>query len=457
MLNPILNVLKEAISRAIAKSDIKTLERILTKTHRGDISEVVKYLNKPDRVKLFSILLKLDTKKAVAVFLDLDDDIQLDILRGLTHRESINFILELPTSDIAKLIENLPQEIKIGILDKLKDEEKEKIQKILKEGEDLITSIVREDFISMEEDMTVEESLEKIKEIPNETEVIYIYITDSKNRLVGVISLKDLIKSPQNAMLKDIMTRDVIAVKENQTKMEAIDFVKRYDLYVLPVVDDEDLLKGVIYIEDVIDVISEKTTEDFFKMAGAKEEELFYSNRILKIAKLRMQWLLIATFGEFITAIIINSFSFTIEEFLPIIFFLPMVAALSGNISSQAAIITARGLQAGKLSENFYEYTSSVFKEFRVAAIVGLLISLIVGIISFIWISNHLLGLIVGVSMFFSMILAGLTGSIIPYITYKLNKDPTLATGPITLTINDIIGIAIYLTIATYFIHYLKL
>lgn len=457
MLNPVLNVLKDTIIKAIGKNDNKTLERVILKSHKGDIAEVLKYISKNDRIKLFSLTLKLDSKKAYQVFLDLDEELQIDILRGLNHREAINFLTELPASEIARTIENLPQEVKKGVLERLEDEEKRKLEKILQEGEDTVASIVREDYISMPDDITVAQALERFKDTPPDFEIVYVYVVDDKERLTGVVSPVELIKAPANAMLKDIMTRDLIVARENQTKEEAIDLFKRYDLYILPVIDEDDVLKGVIYIEDILDVISEKTTEDFFKMAGAQEEEMFYANRILKIAKLRMPWLLIATFGEFITAFIISGFKFTVEEFLPIIFFIPMVAALSGNISSQAAIITARGLSTGKLSENLSDYVSSVVKELKVAIIVGVAISLVVAGVSFVWISNHLLGVIVGVSMFFSITVAALTGSLIPYITYKLNKDPTLATGPITLTINDIIGIAIYLGIATYFIHYLKL
>lgn len=457
MINPVLNVLKDTIVKSLGKGDYKTLERVINKSHKADLAEVIKYMSKSDREKLFSFILKTDIKKAYQIFLDLDDEIQIDILRGLNHKEAINFLVEFPATEIARLIENLPQEIKTGVLEKLEDEEKKKIEKILKEGENTVASIIREDFLSMPEDITVEQSLDILKSMSLEFEVLYLYIIDEKKRLVGVVSLLELLKAPINAMLKDIMIRDIIVARENQTKEEAIELFRKYDLYVLPVVDEDDTLKGVIYIEDILDVMSEKTTEDFFKMAGAQEEEMFYSNKTVKIAKLRLPWLMIATFGEFITAFIISIFKFTIEGFLPIIFFIPMVAALSGNISSQAAIITARGLSIGKLSENFREYIYSIIKELKVAIIVGAIISIIVGSISFIWISNHLLGLIVGISMFFSIAIAGFTGSIIPYITYKLNKDPTLATGPITLTINDIIAIAIYLSIATYFINYLKL
>ncbi|MEZ0323312.1 MAG: CBS domain-containing protein, partial [Hydrogenothermaceae bacterium] len=334
MVNPVLKVLRETILRALTKNDYKTLERVLTKSHKGDIAEVIKNISRNDRLKLFSFLLKIDLRKAALVFLDLDDDIQIDIIRGLHHKESVTLILELPTGDIARFIDISPEEVKREVLEKLEDEEKQKIEKILKEGEDILASITREDFVYFEEDTTVQEALNRIKELPEDIEVLYIYITDEKKRVVGVVSLKDLIKSPENAMLRDIMIRDVIVAKENQTKEEAIELFRRYDLYMLPVVDEEDVLKGVIYIEDIINIISEKTTEDFFKMAGAQEEELFYSNKIFKIAKLRLPWLLVSTFGEFITAIIISVFKFTIEEFLPIIFFIPMVAALSGNISS---------------------------------------------------------------------------------------------------------------------------
>jgi magnesium transporter len=456
-MSPIIEVLKETLRRSVQRHDIKTIEKVLTKTHKGDIAEVLKYLSKEERVKIFNILYKMNPDKAAVVFTDFDDIVKIEIIRSIHIKDAVDFILKLPTTEIASIIENIPEDIKIAVIENLKGDEKEELKHLLSEGEDTVASLIQEDFIYILDVATVEEVIDKVKEHNEDREIIYIYVVDEKKKLVGVISLKEIITNPLNIMVKDIMRRGLIVLNINDTKEDAIETFRRYDLYVLPVVDEEGILQGVVYIEDILDVMSEKTTEDFFKMAGAKEEELFYADKTFKIAKLRLPWLLIATVGEFITAIIISLFDYTISEFIQVVYFLPMVAALSGNISSQAAIITARGLKEGRLTENTIDYLLTVFRELKVAIFIGIIIGILVGVVASLWISNHILGIIVAIALFFSIIFAGLIGSLVPFIMYKLEKDPTLATGPLSLTLTDIVGISIYFVVATLFIHYLKL
>ncbi len=456
-MSPIIEVLKETIKRLISKHDFKTLEKLLSKTHKGDIAEVLKYLSKEERIHVINMLIRINIDKASEVFIDLDEDIKAEILRNINSKDLVSLLVNLPSAEIVKILDIISEDVKNYVLKNLKEDKLQEIRKIASNEEDSIATVVSKDYIALTENTTVSEALEVIKQLPKDIEILYIYIVDDKNKLVGVVSLTDLLNNAPNINLKDIMNRDLIFINISQTKEEVIDLFKRYDLYMLPVVDDDDVLQGVVYIQDILDVISEKTTEDFFKMAGAQEEELFYQDKTLKIAKLRLPWLLVSTFGEFITAIIISFFNYTIEQFLPIIFFLPMVAAVSGNISSQAAIITARGLKEGRLSKNIYDYIQSVIKELKVSLVLGLIIGVLVGLVSSLWISNHKLGVIVGIALFFSMFVAGLLGSLVPYLMDRFGKDPTLATGPIVSTLNDIIGISIYLAVAAYFIHYLNL
>ncbi|NPA54193.1 MAG: magnesium transporter, partial [Aquificae bacterium] len=171
----------------------------------------------------------------------------------------------------------------------------------------------------------------------------------------------------------------------------------------------------------------------------------------------RLPWILVSVFGELVSAFIISKFDFTIKQYLPIIFFLPLVAAVSGNISSQSAIITARGLLTGKITQNLKDYMYLLFREIKIAFILGIIISTIVGIISFLWLSTHIIGVVVATSLFINIIIAAFLGGLLPFILVKLGKDPTLATGPITLTLNDVIGILIYLGTATAFLHYINI
>lgn len=453
-MTPSLEVLKEVLKKLLNKGNYKTLERLLEKTHPGDIAAVFRYLDRRERLKTFEILVEKDIKKASDVLYDIDEDIQIEILRSLDTKDAVKVLLNFSAGEIAEIIDKLPEKLQNEVLSSLKEEEREEIKKYLQQ-EDSIAPLISDEFVSVREDITVQEALEYIKSLPEDFDVIYIYVVDDKNRIVGVISLKELLSSPTNALMKDVMNREVISIRDDSTKEDAIEIMRRYDLLSLPVVDEEDRLIGIISIDDILDVMTEKTTEEVLKLAGATEEEIFFTDNILKVAKLRLPWFLVAIVGELITAFIISRFEFTIRQFLPIIFFIPLVAALSGNISSQSAIIVARGIITEKISENLKDFLYVVFREVRVAGIIALISTFIVGAVSSLWLSNHILGVVVGIALFFNILLASFSGSILPFVFYKLDLDPNLATNPLILTLNDIFGILIYLTVASTFIHYL--
>ncbi len=457
MLTPTLNVLKETLKRLLYKGNYRALERILEKTHKGDLVAIFRYLSHQERVKVFQILMNIDIEKASDLLYDLDEDIQIEILRALPIKEALRILITFSTGEISRIIDKLPVELQNAILAKLAEEEKEELEKFISYGEDSIAPLISEEYIAVEEEKTVEDVLNIIRSAPEDIEVIYIYVVDKKDRLVGVASIKEILTAPPNAQIKDIMNTEVISIRADATKSEAIDIFQRYDLLIIPVVDEENELIGVIYIDDILDAITEKTTEDFFKMAGAQEEELFYTNQILKTAKLRLPWLLVVVFGELVSAFIISVFDFTIRQFLPVVFFLPLVAAISGMISSQSAIITARGLATGKITEYFKDFLQFLFREVKVAVIIAFVVATIVGIVSSIWISTHIIGVVIGTALFLNIVIAAFVGGLLPYISLKIHKDPTVATGPITLTLNDILGILIYLGTATVFLEYLKI
>jgi len=456
LLTPTLNVLKETLKRLLYKGNYKALERILQKTHKGDLVVIFRYLSHQERIKVFQILMNIDIEKASDLLYDLDEDIQIEILRALPIKEALRILITFSTGEISRIIDKLPVELQNAILEKLAEEEKKELEKFISYGEDSIASLISEDYIAVEEEKTVEDVLNIIRSAPEDTEIIYIYVVDKKDRLIGVVSIKEILTAPPNAQIKDIMNTDVISIRADATKNEAIDIFQRYDLLMIPVVDEEDELIGVIYIDDILDAITEKTTEDFFKMAGAQEEELFYTNQILKTAKLRLPWLLVVVFGGLVSAFIVSVFDFTIRQFLPIVFFLPLVVTISGMISSQSAIITARGLSTGKITEYFKDFLQFLFREVKVALIIAFVVATIVGVVSSIWISTHIIGVVIGTALFFNIIVAAFVGGLLPYISLKIHKDPTVATGPITLTLNDILGILIYLGTATLFLKYLK-
>ncbi len=453
-MTPSLEVLKEVLKKLLSKGNLRTLERLVDKTHPGDLAAVFRYLNRQERLKTFQAILKKDIRKASDVLYDLDEDIKIEILRNLPTEDAVRILLTFSAGEIAEIIDKLPEKLQEEVLSKLKEEEREEIKKYL-QYEDSVAPLITDEFAVVNDDMTVAEALEYIKHLPEDFDIIYVYVVDDKDRIVGVVSLKELLEAPANALVRDIMNRDVISVRDDATKEDAIEIMRRYDLLSLPVVDEEERLIGIISIDDVLDVITEKTTEEFLKIAGATEEEIFFTGNTLKVANLRLRWFLVVIIGELITAFIISRFEFTLQQFLPLVFFIPLIAAISGNISSQSAIIVARGLITERIGEGLKDFLYVLFRELKVAFIIAIVSSLIVGTIATLWISNHLLGIVIGLALFFNIILASFSGSILPYILDKFDMDPNFATSPLILTLNDIFGILIYLTLASTFIHQL--
>jgi len=456
-LTPSLKVLKETVKKLINKGNYYALERLLQRTHKGDIVAIFRNLSPAERVKVFETIMKQNLEKASDILYDLDEDLQVEILRNLPEKLAVRVLLTFSSGEIAKLIDKLPDKIKEGVLEKLEEEDRKELEKYISYGDDTIVHLISDEYIKINENKTVEDALNLIKAYPQDEdiEIVYIYAVDDKGHLTGVVSLKELLVSPPNAQIKDVMTRDVISIKSNATKEEVIQLFKRYDLYLLPVVNEEEKLAGVIYIDDIIDAISEKTTEEVFKLAGSKEDELFYANQVLKIVKLRLPWIITTVFGELLTAFIISEFEMAIKRAISIIFFLPLVAAVSGSISSQAAIITAQGFLSGKITDSKKEYLRVLFRELKVAFVIGIIVSFIVGFTSFLWLSNHIIGILVGLTLIVNIILSAFLGGILPFLLKLLKKDIALATTPITLTLNDIIGITVYLLLATYFVNHI--
>ena len=364
------------------------------------------------------------------------------------------------------ILDKLPKNLQIEILNSLEIKDREKLEKIISYGEDNIAPLISEEFISVLEDKTVEDALNLIKTAPEDLEIIYIYVVDKMNHIIGVISIKELLTAPPNAIIKDVANLDVIAIKDTATKEEAIEIFQNYDLLVLPVIKEDGTLIGVIYIDDILDTLVEKTSESIFQLAGSKEEELFYTNQVLKIVKLRSKWLIFSILFELTASLIIIIFAkiffdlqflnvknkeiILADDFIIILSFIPLLAAMTGNISSQASLILTRGILTGRLKENFKDFINFLLREIKVAFIFAFLTSTFVSIFAYVIYPHHLLAFIIGLALFINMLLAAIFGGILPYLAYRIKKEPTYFSSPLILTVNDVFAILIYLTIAYY-------
>ncbi len=306
------------------------------------------------------------------------------------------------------------------------------------------------EFVSVKADVTLRDAIETIREKKEEVEnLYYLWVIDDFERLVGVISLKDLLLEPPERKVSDIMNPEVISVDVHTDQEEVVQLVKKYDLVNIPVVDGRHRLVGRITHDDIIDVIEEEVDEDISLMAGVIDQEIAEEST-MKISKARLPWLIMGIFGGILAALVINQFESSLEKIIALSFFFPVVMAMGGNTGIQAATVVVRGLATGDVS--LVNAGRRLWREMRVALVNGLICGTILGLIVGVWLSDYGLGLIVATALILIIISAGFIGAAVPMALKRLNIDPALATGPFVTTSNDILSLFIYLGLVTLFL-----
>ncbi|MDB9722370.1 magnesium transporter [Candidatus Marinimicrobia bacterium] len=276
----------------------------------------------------------------------------------------------------------------------------------------------------------------------------YLYTIDNEGALTGVISLRDLVTTPSDTMLKDIMTKKVQTVRPETDQEEVARIVSQYNFLAVPVIDSDEKLLGIVTVDDVVDVIREEATEDFLKMVGAGEDREILLKSSWENARIRLPWLFASWIGGIIAAYIIGVFDDVLQNTLALAAFIPVIIGMGGNVGTQSSTMIVRGLATGRVG--FENSSKILFKEIRVGLILGVLYGILLGlfaIVRFLDISP-ILGLVVGLSICASMLIAATIGSLVPLILDRFDIDPAVATGPFVTTAIDILGVALYFIIA---------
>ncbi|MFQ5584848.1 MAG: magnesium transporter, partial [Calditrichia bacterium] len=295
--------------------------------------------------------------------------------------------------------------------------------------------------------LTVEQAINELRKVKEEVDDIYnIYVVDEFDTLVGKVSLKDLILAEPDSRIKDIMDEDIHVVESDMDQEDVAHMFQRYDLVSAPVVNKRHKLLGRITIDDILDVINEETDEDIGKIAGTQQEEILEES-IAKISRSRLPWLTVAFAGEIVSALILASFSATIEQILAVAFFIPIVMALGGSAGQQSGIIVVRGLATGEISMR--DTRRRIWREIRVSLVTGFVLAGLIFIVVTLWQNDPKFALVLACTLTIVILNASLFGAIIPFLFKKLNIDPAIATGPFISTFNDIFGLLIYFTLIT--------
>ncbi len=422
--------------------------------HPGDLLGQIEKLELDQKVGLMQWL---PEDEAVFLLQEMEDFEQAEIIRHLDKQRASRILEDMASDDVADLIGKLSPEEAQEILHLIDEEELADFGSLLKYPEESAGGIMTTEFISLPADIPVEEAISRLREIAPDAETIYyVYVVDHEGRLIGVISLRDLIASSDGVILKEVMRQNVISVNAELDQEEVARVVSKYDLLAVPVVDDETRLLGIITVDDVIDVMEQEATEDIYRLAGASKvvDMELTEAPVSKVVRLRLPWLLISMVGGFISGSVIGGYESTLEAIVILAVFIPVIMDMGGNVGTQSSTIFVRGLATGEI--DLAEAWPYFFREIRIGVTLGLICGVLISGVAFLWQGNPYLGAVVGVSMLGTITVAALIGTLVPLLCSKINVDPAITAGPFVTTIKDVTGLMIYFFIATSFIEYLR-
>lgn len=424
-----------------------SLINIMADIHPADIAEIINHLNIDEAVYLFTLL---DTETASEVITELDENFREKILKKIDIETITDIIDELDSDDATDILSDLSEPIAEAVLENIDKEDSEDVKELLKYPEDSAGGIMTSDFVYVQEGATVKDAIDEVRANADEFEnIYYIYVLTTKEELVGIVSIKQLLTNKLSTKITEVMEEDLIYVNPEDDQEEVANIIEKYDLVSIPVVDDQKRMIGRITHDDVIDVINEEASEDLQKVAGLSEEEEI-SDSPFRVSRIRLPWLLIALGGEIISALVLSSFSASLEEKIATALFIPIVMAMGGSSGTQAAIVMVRGLSKRDIwiSESYRK----LMKEFTVAFINGFVCALVLFFVThFGFELEPLFSMILSVSLILIMIFATMIGATIPLILNQMGIDPAIATGPFVTTMNDVVGLLIYLSLVTMF------
>jgi magnesium transporter len=420
----------------------------LEKLHYADIATLVEHLTPQEQMVVLQLMIdrKLEMSKFAEIISEIRPEIAVELLSKLEINQIVPILEELSSDDAASLISLLPEGLRDEILKKMKKEESVGIREQLAYPEESAGRIMSADFLALSESTSIGDAITAIQLAGEDVDVpFYLYVIDEEQRLKGVVSLKQLILVRAKLTLKDIMNPDVYKVDTFLDQEEVAAIVANYNLLAIPVVDELDKLVGVVTVDDVIDIIHDEATEDIYKLAGVQDYSVDLSTG--KSLKKRMPWLFMSLFTTSLSAVIVNMFKGTIEQFIVLAVLMHIVPAIGGVVGNQTVAIMVREIVLGTLE--LKRSRKILFKELLVSIGSGVGIGVVSSVVTGLLFKNWVIGVIFGAALLFNLFMATLVGTVIPLMLKRLKFDPALASGMLVTMLTDVLGLLGFLGLAT--------
>ena len=446
-----ITILRDTFRRLLRRRATTNIVKLIDKTHPADLALLFRYFNDIEQDEIFSDLKESET---TAEFLsELDESIAVRLLVNESPERIAQILEKASSNEQAYLMGLVDEKYANSVIDLLKAEKQEELEEMMAYPEDSAGILMYTDVFTLHEDTKAKDAIYALQDQEGAEMVFYLYTLDNDGRLTGVISLRDLVTTPGDTMLKDIMSKQIHVVRPETDQEEVARIVSQYNFLAVPVVDSEERLLGIVTVDDVVDVIREEATEDFLQLVGAGKDREILLKSSWENARMRVPWLFASWIGGILAALIIGIFDDVLKSTIALAAFIPVIMGMGGNIGTQSSTMIVRGLATGRVSlENSVKI---LFKEIRVGLILGILYGLLLGVVAifqFIDVSP-MLGIVVGLSICISMIIAATIGSLGPLILNRFEIDPAIATGPFVTTAIDILGVAFYFIVAGAFIN----
>ena len=448
-----LDVVLDSVKRLLRMGATANLVNLLHKQHPADLAQLFADLPEKDRQSAFSLLVERNSKLAMEALSEMGPEAAATFLAGRTPEEVVKLTQELPSDDAAAIIDHLPKELSVAVLELIqKRPAAGDIGELLEYAERTAGRIMNPKVFALSEDMTAGEAITALQGSRDVEMVFYLYVIDGRRHLVGVISLRRLLLVPPVTPLKRIMTTDLISVRADINQEEVARQVASYNLLAIPVVDEENKLVGVITVDDVIDVIKDEATEDVYRLAGVAGDDRVFTPPTESLRK-RLPWLVINLATAFLAASVVGVFESTIGVVTALAVFMPVVAGMGGNAATQTLTVIVRGIALGELT--WANTRKALFKEAAVGLGNGVACGLIGALVVWLFKGDPVLGGILALAMLINMFVAATAGTVIPLSLRALKVDPALGSSVFITTLTDVFGFLSFLGLGALFLRFL--
>lgn len=431
------------------RSDFLLLN-ILQDLNPADIAHIMNRLDDSEAEYLFSLL---SVTVASEVILELDEHHRENLLKAIPQDRITELVGAMDSDDAADVLGSLPRDRATGVLETMDVEDSSHVEELLRYDASTAGGIMAKEVAVARPDDTVKKAIQVVRRMAKEHKNIYnVYVTDENGTLIGSVPLQDLLLYTPNKRLRKIMKEDVVSVTTDIDQEEVAQIFKKYDIISLPVTDNAGKLLGRITVDDIVDVLEEEHVEDVARLVGSDADELARRSPS-QIAFLRLPWVILTLALEMVAGYVVHRYDATLSRVILLAAFMPIISALSGNTGLQSAAMVVRGIATGHI--DMKRWWTPVLRQLQTTMIIGAVCGVLLGSVGAFWHETKVFGIVVGVSMFLSINISGFVGTVTPMISKSLGFDPAITAGPFETAFQDIVGITIFLSIATLLIQWL--